>query len=79
MPYIKDIDCVARLPTMADNPRVMSYHDDESMSSSSTVGEPEQVQEQRCMKVFSLPTIGLQPSAILLDEAQRNYELKNLH
>ena len=31
------------------------------------------------MKEFSLPTVGAQPSAIALNAAQRDYELKNLH
>ena len=31
------------------------------------------------MKEFSLPTVGTQPSAIALNAAQRDYELKNLH
>ena len=38
-----------------------------------------QLVAQRLMKDFSLPTVGAQPSAILLDAAQREYALKNLH
>ena len=31
------------------------------------------------MKEFSLPVVGAHPSAIALNAAQRDYELKNLH
>ena len=33
----------------------------------------------RTMKDYALPTIRTQPSAILLDQASRNYELKSFH
>ena len=38
-----------------------------------------QVDQRRFMKDFSLPIIEDQLSAILLNTAQRNYELKNQH
>ena len=78
-PFVENIDCIARLPTMTDNPRGLSDLEEGSTSSSSTSTGSEHGQDQRMMKEFSLPTVGSHPSAILLDNAQRNYELKNLH
>ena len=43
------------------------------------VEELAQLVAQRLMKDFSLPTVRAQPSVILLDAAQREYALKNLH
>ena len=34
---------------------------------------------QRLMKYFALPILGAQPSAILLSDLQRSYELKSSH
>ena len=77
-PFVENIDCIARLPMMTDNPRGLSDLEEESTFSSNTSAGSEQLQDQRMMKEFSLPTVGSHPSTILLNDAQRNYKLKNL-
>ena len=79
LPFVDNINRMTRLPTMRDSPRGLSDLEIGSTSSSSSSEGPDQEMDRRMMKEFSLPTVGSHPSAILLDDAQRNYELKNLH
>ncbi|KAI9162267.1 hypothetical protein LWI28_025596 [Acer negundo] len=44
-----------------------------------TMEEPNLPAVQRFMKDYALPTLDAQPSAIQLNEARRNYELKTVH